>query len=126
MSVAYVDSSVLVAIAFSEAGAAAAVRRMKACSRLLSAPLLEAEFLCALRREGRRLDEGWLSALTWVLPDRSLRPEIDQVLEAGQVRGADCWHLATALWLTPDPSELVFLTLDRRQREVATALGFAH
>jgi predicted nucleic acid-binding protein len=125
MSVAYVDSSVLVAIAFGEPGVAGAVRRMKACSVLVSAPLLEAEFLSALRREGRPLDEGWLSPLTWIHPDRSLRPEIDQVLEAGQVRGADCWHLATALWVAPEPAELTFLTLDRRQREVATTLGFA-
>jgi hypothetical protein len=39
-------------------------------------------------------------------------------------RGADCWHLATALYLSPDPSALTFLTLDLAQRHVAKALGF--
>jgi len=48
----------------------------------------------------------------------------ERVFAAGQVRGADAWHLATALWLTRHPAELPFLTLDARQREVASALGF--
>ena len=38
--------------------------------------------------------------------------------------GADRWHLAAAIHVTPEPSDLTFLTLDRRQREVAAALGF--
>ena len=60
-----------------------------------------------------------------VLATRSLRQEFKRVLEAGYVRGADCFHLATALSLTSDPAELTFLTLDNRQRDVAAALGFA-
>jgi hypothetical protein len=32
--------------------------------------------------------------------------------------------LACALFLDPDVNQLVFLTLDRRQREVAKAVGF--
>ena len=75
MSGAYVDTSVVVAIAFSEA--------------------------------------------------RPLSEQIARVLEAGYVRGADCWHLATALYIAPDPGEIVFLTLDHRQRDIAKALGFA-
>jgi hypothetical protein len=47
------------------------------------------------------------------------------LLDAGYVRGADCWHLATALYLAPDAGDLVFLTLDLRQRAVAKTLGFA-
>ena len=38
--------------------------------------------------------------------------------------GADAWHLACALFLDPDANELVFLTLDRRQRDVAKSIGF--
>jgi len=98
---------------------------MRRFDRLLSAPLLEAELLSALRREGRALDAGWLDVLTWVLPDRPLGPEIGRVLDAGYVPGADCWHLATALYLAPDPRELAFLTLDIQQQKVARALGFA-
>ena len=47
------------------------------------------------------------------------------VLDAGQLRGADAWHLACALYLSPEPRELEFLTLDGRQAAVAVALGFA-
>lgn len=46
------------------------------------------------------------------------------MLEQGYVRGADCWHLATALHLAGEPGRVVFLTLDRRQRDVALRLGF--
>jgi hypothetical protein len=46
------------------------------------------------------------------------------VLDAGYLRGADCWHVATALYVSPEPSRLSFLTLDERQRDVARTLGF--
>lgn len=51
--------------------------------------------------------------------------EIARVPAAGYVRGADCWRLAAALYVAPEPGELSFVTLDARQREVAAALGFA-
>ena len=60
-----------------------------------------------------------------MLPDRPLHTEIAKVLAAGYLRGADCWHLATALYLSVDPSQLAFTTADDRQRTVARALGFA-
>ena len=48
-----------------------------------------------------------------------------EVLGAGYVCGADCWHLATALYLAGDrPGELSFVTLDHQQRAVAAELGF--
>jgi hypothetical protein len=46
------------------------------------------------------------------------------VLTAGDVRGADCWHLANALLVAPTPGDVAFLTYDVRQRAVAKALGF--
>lgn len=125
MKIGYVDSSIVLAIAFGERGAPALAKRLRTFSQLCSAPLLEAEVLAALRREKAKLDDGWLAALTWILPDRPLRPEIIQVLGAGYLRGADCWHLATALYLAPNPPELTFLTLDTQQRAIAIALGFA-
>jgi hypothetical protein len=91
---------------------------------LLAASLLEAEVLSAARRERVAGDAEMLDSLRPVLPVRSLRPEIERVLAAGYVRGADCLHLATALYLAPDPGELTFLTLDERQRGVAEVLGF--
>jgi len=66
----------------------------------------------------------WLAGLEWVSPDRPLGAEINAVLDAGYLRGADCWHVATALYFATDPSRLAFLTLDARQGEVAKALGF--
>jgi hypothetical protein len=113
-----------VAIAFGERGATALARRLAAFDELLASSLLEAELRAAFAREGIAEEPDALSAITWISPDRPLRSEIVRVLEAGYVRGADCWHLATALYLAPDPGELTFLTLDVRQRGVAEALGF--
>ncbi len=125
MKIAYVDTSCLVAVALGERGAAAVERRLARFDRLVSSNLLEAELRAALRREGVEGASRVLSSIAWLLPDRPLSAEIAAVLEAGYVRGADCWHLATALYLAPEPSELSFITLDERQRDVAALLGFS-
>lgn len=124
MTTAYVDSSVIVAIAFREVGAADWASGLRRYSDLLSAPLLEAEVRAAACRAQVPVNEDWLSAVQWMIPSRGLEPEIIRVLGAGYVRGADCWHLASALYVASHPSELDFLTLDDRQREVAGLLGF--
>ncbi|MBN2497874.1 MAG: PIN domain-containing protein [Deltaproteobacteria bacterium] len=126
MKIAYVDSSCLVSIAFSEPGSAALRRRLRGFDRLLSSGLLEAELRAVLAREGVETDpKALLASLWWVHPDRPLSEEIDRVLACGSVRGADLWHLACALLLAADPAEIAFLTLDRRQAEIARHLGFA-
>lgn len=124
MNVAYVDTSCLVAIAFRERGAAALARRLDGFDELIAANLLEAELRAAFVRENAAPDPDALTALSWVVPDRPLHAEIARVLAAGYVRGADCWHLATALYVATEPAELSFLTLDERQRGVARQLGF--
>lgn len=124
MKVAYVDTSCLVAIRFGEAGADRAAERLAGLDRMFSSNLLEAEFLGSLAREGTEGGGGLLAGVSWILPDRPLSPEISRVLRAGYVRGADLWHLATALYLAETPAELSFLTLDDRQREIAQSLGF--
>lgn len=53
-----------------------------------------------------------------------LSDEIQTVLSAGYLRGADCWHVAVALSYAP-ARDLTFLSLDRAQRAVAVKLGFA-
>ncbi len=123
-SVAYVDTSALVAIAFGEAGATALGRRLKAFDELVSSNLLEAELLASYARERVTPPASLPVALSWILPDRPLHDEIERVLSAGYVRGADCWHLATALYLAEDPASISFVTADDRQRRVALALGF--
>lgn len=125
MAVAYIDTSCLVAIAFGEAGAAAIDRRMRQFDELVSSSFLEAELRSAFRREGVEFAAGVAADLSWLIPDRPLTEEIARVLESGYVRGADCWHLATALYLSPDSASLTFLTLDEPQRRVAKQLGFA-
>lgn len=79
----------------------------------------------AAHREQRSVDLDLLRRFRPIFAPRSLRPEIERVLAAGSVRGADCMYLATALYLAPDPGELAFLTLDERQRVVAVQLGLA-
>lgn len=125
MSVACVDTSCLVAAAFGEPAGRAVSKRLAGFRAVVASNLLEAELRATFLREKADLPRSLLAGISWVIPDRTLHDEIERVLSAGYVRGADCWHLATALYLAPEPAELTFLTLDQRQREVAEALGFA-
>ncbi len=124
MSIAYVDSSVVVAIAFNEPGAVELRQRLIAFTDVVASNLVEAEFHSVCRRERREVSRVILDQIKWVSASRPLRQEIARVLAAGYVRGADCFHLANALFLAPDSVGVTFLTLDQRQRDVATALGF--
>jgi predicted nucleic acid-binding protein len=125
LKVAYVDTSCLVAIALSEKGIAPGLtRRINAFDELVSSNLLEAEMRAVFAREKVAVGVTLPFRVSWILPDRPLTGEIARVLAAGYVRGADCWHLATALYLTDDPSSLTFLTVDERQKSVAVSLGF--
>ena len=97
---------------------------MSTFDRLLASPLLEAEARSVMLRERLPASAVHLGDMQWILPATSLSVEIARVLSAGYVRGADCWHLACALHVSSDPSEITFLTLDTQQRKVAKALGF--
>ena len=124
MTTAYVDSSVIVAIAFGEHGQTDSERHLKQFDDLRSSNLLEAEVRAAFLRTKRRFDAQILSGIRWVIPDRSLTHEISRVVEEGYVKGADMWHLATALHMAANPTEVTFVTLDVQQRGVARSLGF--
>ncbi len=124
MTVAYVDTSCMVAIAFGENGAEALARRIEGYSEIVSSNLLEAEFQSALAREEVADDGGLLSGMSWIFPDRRLTAEFQRVLSARQLRGADLWHLATALYLAESPRDIHFLTVDSAQRNAAAVLGF--
>lgn len=119
------DTSVLLAIAFGERGAAALAGRLERFEGVVASNLLEAELRAAYGREGRRDEPPELFKVSWITPTRPLHDEIHRVLSHGYLRGADCWHLAVALYVAPDPAELVFLTRDDRQARIARALGFA-
>ncbi len=97
---------------------------MREFERLISSPLLEAELKSACKREDVLLPQDFLSDISWILPDRALTEEIDRILETGYLRCADLWHLAVALYMSPQPSDASFLSLDRKQLSVARQLGF--
>lgn len=124
MASAYVDSSALVAVAFGEPGADAVGESLNERSRLVSSNLLEAEVRAAFAREGRPFEDSAVYGVEWILPTRALTQEIAEALRAGYLRGADLWHLATALYARRELSDLAFITLDIRQRTAAQALGF--
>ena len=124
MSIAYVDTSVLTAIVFDEPGAAAHAERLDEFVRLISSNLLEAELRAAFARENLLFQESAVAGVEWILPDRTLAPEFAAVLETGYLRGADLWHVATALYVSPQSGSLSFVSLDTRQSAVAEALGF--
>lgn len=125
MSVAYVDTSAMVAIAFGEPQGSATSRVLDQHSRLISSNLLESELRSVFAREGVEVEEGLLSGIDWVLPDRPLTPEFRSVLNVGYLRGADLWHMATALYVTEGSAGLTFVTLDDAQRGVAVKLGLS-
>ena len=124
MRTAYVDTSALAAIVFGENAAEEMARRLGAFRRVLSSNLLEAELRAALAREDAAYSPSYVEQIDWIFPDRPLGPEMDTVLEVGYLKGADLWHVATALAAARDPREMSFITLDERQRAVAAELGF--
>ena len=124
MRTAYVDTSALAAIVFGENAAEEMARRLGSFRRVLSSNLLEAELRAALAREDAAYSPSYVEQIDWIFPDRPLGPEMDTVLEVGYLKGADLWHVATALAAVPDPREMSFITLDERQRAVAAELGF--
>lgn len=124
MSVAYVDTSAIVALAFNEEGAEAMADHLAGYSRLVSSNLLEAELRAACRRERHPVPAVLLARIGWILTHRPLSPEMKTALAAGDLHGAGLWHVATALYVAPEPGAIAFCTLDRRQAKVARELGF--
>ena len=99
-------------------------RHLNACARLVSSNLLEAKLRSTFAREHVDFREHVLAAIDWTLPDRPLTGELTSVLEAGYLRGASLWQLATALYISPQPDALSVATLDARQASVAALPGF--
>jgi predicted nucleic acid-binding protein len=122
---AYVDTSAVLAILFREPSAQEMHDRLTEAGRLFSSNLLEAELRAACAREAVPAEKvtAGLAPIEWVFPNRSLKPEIEQALAGGVLRGADLWHVACALFLASLLPSVVFVTLDRRQIDVAAAVG---
>lgn len=121
---AYIDSLCVIALAFGEPAADEVAARLQMYARIASSNLLEAELSSVFRRENKPYDRSPLAQIRWVMPERRLTSELERVFAAGYLRGADAWHVACALYMTDSPIEVDFLTLDKRQRDVAAQLGF--
>ena len=123
MSVAYIDTSALVAVLFDEPEGGALGSRLDTFSHVVPRTCLKRKSgrsctggACAQPGSSGRYQVGSAGAPTrtrvyespgsWLSPRRRL------------------WHLATALYLAEDPKDISFLTRDRRQEAVASALGF--
>jgi hypothetical protein len=121
---AYIDTSLLIGIKFQKF-ASAKLRSLRQYE-LYSSELMIAEALSFGKRESIKESLIWeaLKGLSWIIPEGSLSTECRRVIQQGYVRGADLWHLACACHLSPNPKELVFLTLDERQRDIAAKIGF--
>ena len=86
--------------------------------------LLEAEFCSALAGEGFAHARKWLEGISWVYPDRPSTKEFNKILDAGHLKGADLWHVATALYVSPNPRDLAIITLDIDMKSLTSSLGF--
>lgn len=124
MSVAYVDTSALVAIVLEEPTGPAVAGQLDKFTTRVASNLLEAELRAALAREQLGFEPRLVADIRWVLPDQPLTPELATVLQAGYLRGADLWHVAAALYVARQLGQIAFVTLDERQRSVAAALAF--
>ncbi len=124
MSAVYVDTSVLAGIAFGEPAAERFAVALNRFDRALSSNLLDAEMRAVFERESEAFRDDVMAGIDWVLPTRPLSAEFARALGAGYLRGADLWHVATALYVSPQPDSLTFATLDAEQGRVASALGF--
>jgi len=127
LSFAYVDASFLVGIALEQPNHEEMKAGLAEFDFHFSSNLLEAEMRSALLREQATADaRPYLEPIEWVLPGRSLGPEIRRALGVARLKGGDLWHVACSLYLRASlAEELVFLTLDERQRAAVAELGFA-
>ena len=123
MSVAYVDTSVLTAIAFEETGAAAHTRRLDEFTRLISSNLLEAELRAAFARENLLFQESAVAGIEWILPGSDAGSRIRDSARNGLPAGHRLVACRGGPLCLPQSGGLSFATLDARQGTVAEALG---
>ncbi len=121
---AYIDTSAILAIEFREDGYQGVSHSIGEHADLIASNLVDAEIRAAAARERRSFNQPLASNISWIYPNRPLTREFELILRTGYLKGADLWHLAVALFVSPDPSQISFITLDPRQRDVARELGF--
>lgn len=125
MKIGYIDTSVLVAMAFDDAGGSFIGRFVKTFDRLYSSHLLEAEFFSAASKENRLKDaRAFIKPIRFIYPDTNLTRYHEQVLKAGNIDGSALHHLSCALYLFLRPEDAFFLSLHAPQSNLAARLGF--
>ncbi len=125
MSWAYIDSSVLIATLLEDHPKPQLDKFWGSAERFISSYLLQAEVFSAVKREKADMQLAALEIkkIGFVRTD-SLAEELMEIFKAGYVRGADAFHLATALWIRGKHKDLKFITLDEKQKEIAKHLDF--
>ncbi len=122
---AYIDTSLLIGLKFDKAPGE--LIRMVHEYDFFAGELLIAEMLAFGKRES--IPEGliWdaVKGISWIIPEGSLADQLARIVRYGYTRGADLWHLACAIYLSPNSKDLAFLTLDEHQRGLASRLGFS-
>jgi predicted nucleic acid-binding protein len=122
VTLAYVDTSVLVALMFSESGSSRIEKTIHKYSRCLSHHLIEAELRSVGAREGIGESEvtAYIAPLNLLYPTTEICDSVRTVLKEGYLRGADLLHVAAAHALSGAVGvPIAFLTLDRRQTDIA-------
>lgn len=94
---------------------------LRCLQRARSSGFLSQEHLLRLQRHLGEQTADW----TWIELERRILRRAEDPFPIEPVRSLDALHLASALELAGDPSELAILSLDRRVRENAASLGFA-
>ena len=122
----YVDSSVICAAIFGDHDMTLLSKLVRQKTKLISAYLLEAEVLSAAVREKADIQEtkSQLSKISFV-KSSTLLVQLERVFTMGYLRGADAFHVATALWLAGSHKELEFFSFDENQVKVAKTLGLS-
>lgn len=127
MKIAYIDSSYFIAVIFGENNSTQYSKFISRFDNVVSSVLLEAEVLSTAKREQLPLQEveNLLSVVRFLHIEGSLRPYLRKVFECGYLRGADAFHVASALWCSEArTTDMHFLTLDKNQASIADILGF--
>jgi predicted nucleic acid-binding protein len=121
----YVDSSAITSILLSQSAYPNLQSRLMR-GGLFSSLLLEAEVFSALRRESLSFEEfdQFRELILWIKPTRPLQPEITEVLRRAYLRGADAFHLASAIYAFKNRQDVEFCSLDKSQRSAAETCGF--
>lgn len=128
MAFAYADTSALVAVQFAEPTRSAYLRVFRAQRRLVTTTLAQAELWATMIREQEPLDstDRLLQRLEIFVPPDDLASECREALSVGYLRGADLWHVASAMRLAgKHRKQLTFCTGDAQQAKIAGQVGLS-